>query len=76
MVIDRQCRNREWEAANETGTIMWDRVPVCVLMDIRRELHCLNHLLSCPNFTGIPLTLQHIQWNTRKPQKRKKRGKR
>lgn len=46
-------------------------VTVAVLMDIREQLQSLNRLLNCPNFTGIPHTLQKIARQTAKPTKRR-----
>lgn len=58
--------DRDWNLENERGGIPWDRVPMALLMDIRRELRALNALLRCSNFTGIPGTLRAIKKNTTK----------
>jgi hypothetical protein len=72
--VDRTAANINWYVANEDGTLpTWERIGIAVLMDIRRELQRLNALLSCPNFTGIPTTLQAIYRNTAKPRARRKR---
>ena len=65
-MIDRQRPNEDWAVADANGAITWDRVGIAVLMDIRRELHCLNNLLSCSNFRRIPTTLEGIKANTKK----------
>lgn len=54
-------KNVDWDLANSDGKIdTWERVSIAVLMDIRDELRTLNRLLACPNFQGIPSTLNRI----------------
>lgn len=51
--------DREWTTPDNPN-FRWEHVQVEILMDIRRELHDLNRLLNCPNFTAIPTTLRSI----------------
>lgn len=60
--------NRSW---NLGDPIVWERVPIALLMDIRDELQKLNRLLACQNFLDIPFTLHKIRLNTAKPRKTK-----
>jgi hypothetical protein len=65
----------EWDIThkNDNGRVAveWDKVPIVVLMDIRRELKKLNAILHCPNFLSIPFKLDEIKKNTKKPKKKK-----
>ncbi len=64
--------NVDWSVEDDKGNVpTWERVGVAVLMDIRSELRKLNALLSCPNFTRIPLSLSRIAANTTKKKKAK-----
>lgn len=56
-------KNASWDlpAATVSDPISWEHVRVGLLMDIRDELLTLNALLRCPNFVGIPKTLQNIE---------------
>ncbi len=71
----RRGANVVWNVAAEDGTVMWDRVPIAVLMDIRDELQALNRVLRCPAFLGIPVRLQAIQRNTTRRKKKKNTAK-
>lgn len=46
---------------------------LAVLMDIRDELKRLNSIICCPNFIGIPSTLNSIRTNTAKPRRKAKK---
>ena len=65
MAVDTRQKNTRWNVVpNSSGIFTYDQAQLAVLMDIRDELQALNHLLSCPNFVGIPRTLNQIQRNT------------
>ena len=78
-MTDTRHKNEQWRL-NEKGTkkkngslcYSLDTIQTAILMDIRDELRDLNHLLRCPNFIGIPTTLQDIKRNTTKPRRKKK----
>lgn len=63
--------DRNWELPTDMD---WARVPVALLMDIRRELKKLNRLLHCSNFMEIPWKLNKIARNTTKPRRRRKKS--
>lgn len=63
--------DRNWELPTDMD---WARVPVALLMDIRRELKTLNKLLHCYRFVGIPNQLEKIARNTTKPRRRRKKS--
>jgi hypothetical protein len=67
-------KDADWNLPERLAT--YDQVEVAVLMDIRDELKRLNRTLSCPNFQRIPYKLDAIAGNTRKPKRRKTKGKR
>ena len=54
-------QNVEWTLhTNENGSTPYEDAILAVLMDIRVELQNLNRLLRCPNFTGMPKSLERI----------------
>lgn len=57
---------------NADRTVSYEGAQLAVLLDIRDELKSLNRLLNCPNFTGIPHSLNVIRKNTTKPRKVRK----
>ena len=62
--------DRDWNLTNADGkTLSWDKVPIAVLMDIRRELRRLNATLACSNFLSIPRSLRAIKANTERKKK-------
>lgn len=62
--------NQQWKTpANDKG-FTWDHVQLEVLMDIRDELQKLNRVFACGNFQRIPLVLDEIKRNTKKPRKK------
>ena len=63
-------RNTNWNCG-PIEEITMERAQLAVLQDIRDELRGLNRLLNCPNFTGIPKTLERIRKNTVKPRGKK-----
>lgn len=66
-------KNQVWLVGRDArGNISFEAAHLCVLQDIRDELQTLNHLLGCSRFLGIPLTLDKIERNTRKPKKKAK----
>jgi len=66
-------KNADWDLPkNAQNGLSWSHVPVAVLMDIRDELQTLNRLLGCPNFTGIPHTLNQIRRKIPTLRKRKR----
>lgn len=70
-MIDQRKRNVNWQVADTNGDVKsWDQAMVAVLMDIRDELKQLNHVFGCANFLAIPMTLNRIDNNTRKPRKK------
>lgn len=71
-MTDTRMKNRQWQPAETDGRVpTWERVNLAVLLDIRDELQTLNRLLGCQNFTDVPNILRAIQYNTKKPRKRK-----
>lgn len=57
---------------NPTAAANCNEAQLAVLMDIRRELKCLNDLLHCRNFINMPRTLHAIEQNTAKKRAKKK----
>jgi hypothetical protein len=71
MARDTREKNSNWTTFQDSTNTHWTdsyylRSHTALLMDIRDELQTLNRLLGCPNFTGIPHTLNHIMQNTKK----------
>lgn len=62
-------KNMNWSLP-EPKVETWQQAQVAILMDIRDELQGLNRIIGCPNFTRIPLVLDQIVMNTKKPNKR------
>jgi len=54
----------------------WEKVPICLLYDIRRELRSLNAHLRCHNFVQIPTILRGIRRKLPTPPPRRKPAKR
>jgi hypothetical protein len=65
MAIDQ--RNRDYQWSTRTPENHYEKeqyyrmASLATLMDIRDELHTLNRLLGCKNFTDIPATLRGLR---------------
>jgi hypothetical protein len=67
-------KDADWNFPEKVAN--WEQAGVAVLMDIRAELKRINQTLGCPGFQAIPRKLDAIERNTRKPKRRKTKGKR
>ena len=62
----RDTRNLEFDLSgvtkNPDGSRLWatESMHAAILMDIRDELHQLNSLLGCRNFTSLPQVMKRI----------------
>lgn len=71
---DQRGKNWNWKPLDETGNAPnWERVGICVLLDIRDELQELNRVLRCPNFQDIPARLERIARSVARPRRPKNR---
>jgi len=74
-MTDRRQKNSDWYTADQSGRVL-DRVYegaiLATLMDIRDELQAIRRRLDCRSTLEIPVLLQAIDRNTRKPRKRRR----
>jgi len=74
-MTDRRQKNSDWYTTDQSGRVL-DRVYegaiLATLMDIRDELQAIRRRLDCRSTLEIPVLLQAIDRNTRKPRKRRR----
>ena len=65
-------QNSNWQIL-QTDDGKFDKTSVmhALLMDIRRELQLMNHVLQCSNTARIPFVLDAIPENTKRPKREK-----
>lgn len=70
-----ELQNFDWHVKSKDGVgnaRSVEHAMLATLMDIRAELQRLNVLLHCPNFVGVPATLNTIARQTKKAKRARK----
>lgn len=57
---------------SEGTAVDWQQVTIAVLMDIRDEIKQLNRVFGCHNCLRIPIILDKIAANTKRPRRKRK----
>lgn len=73
-MVDTRKKDADWKVAVDqfTGQVLTHAdAQVALLMDLRDELKKLNRIIGCRNFTRIPMILDAINANTRRPKRRR-----
>ncbi len=72
-MADTRHKNVNWDIGEVKEEASFEQVKMALLMDIRDELHKLNALLSCHNFTDFPFVLRDIRSSVARLDRRAKK---